>query len=134
MRLTILYDLKVQAHGHKAKTSQFQSRHHPIKGSHGHRMQRRFLLITGTGKVKASQVAFCDIPFLTLEQYSVYIVERTSHYMIRQFDKINFSKCLLALKRAVFAFGCFLVFVFFFFFFVFFGLFLVCFALVIVLL
>ena len=51
MRLTNLYDLKVQAHDHKAKTSRFQSRHHPMKGSHVHRMQRRFLLITGTGKV-----------------------------------------------------------------------------------
>ena len=49
--LTNLYDLKVQARGHKAKTSRCQSRHHPMKGSHVHRMQRRFLLMTGTGKV-----------------------------------------------------------------------------------
>ena len=51
MRLTNLYDLKVQAHGHKVETSRFQDRHHPMKGSHVHRMQRRFLLMTGTGKV-----------------------------------------------------------------------------------
>ena len=44
-------DLKVQAHGHKVETSRFQDRHHPMKGSHVHRTQRRFLLITGTGKV-----------------------------------------------------------------------------------
>ena len=50
MRLTNLYDLKVQAHGHKVETSRFQDRHHPMKGSHVHRMQRRFLLMTGTGK------------------------------------------------------------------------------------
>ena len=49
MRLTNLYDLKVQAHGHKVETSRFQDRHHPMKGSHVHRMQRRFLLMTGTG-------------------------------------------------------------------------------------
>ena len=44
-------DLKVQAHGHKVETSRFQDRHHPMKGSHVHRTQRRFLLITGTGKI-----------------------------------------------------------------------------------
>ena len=44
-------DLKVQAHGHKVETSRFQDRYHPMKGSHVHRTQRRFLLMTGTGKV-----------------------------------------------------------------------------------
>ena len=44
-------DLKVQAHDHKVETSRFQDRHHPMKGSHVHRTQRRFPLMTGTGKV-----------------------------------------------------------------------------------